>query len=41
MIDQVTNGGNGMPPFKGTLTPKQIQDVSAFVTQKIAKPKRR
>jgi alcohol dehydrogenase (cytochrome c) len=41
VIDQVTNGGNGMPPFKGTLTPKQIQDVSAFVTQKIAKPKRR
>ena len=41
MIDQVTNGGNGMPPVKGTLTPKQIQDVAAFVTQKIAKPKRR
>jgi mono/diheme cytochrome c family protein len=24
-----------MPPFKGTLTPKQIQDVAAYVTQDI------
>jgi alcohol dehydrogenase (cytochrome c) len=34
---QVLNGGAGMPPFKGTLTPKQIRDVTAFVTQKVAK----
>jgi quinohemoprotein ethanol dehydrogenase len=40
VIDQVTNGGGGMPPFKGTLSPKEIQDVSAFVTQKVAKPAR-
>jgi quinohemoprotein ethanol dehydrogenase len=32
---QVTNGGHGMPAFKGTLTAKQIADVTAYVTQKI------
>jgi len=34
---QVTNGGGGMPSFKDTLTQKQIADVSAYVSQKIAK----
>ena len=34
---QVTNGGGGMPPFKGSLTAKQINDVSTYVTQKITK----
>jgi len=29
---QVTNGGGGMPPFKGTLTEQQIQDVAAYVS---------
>jgi mono/diheme cytochrome c family protein len=28
---QVTNGGGGMPPFKGQLTPEQIDDVAAYV----------
>ena len=28
---QVTNGGAVMPPFKAALSPKQIQDVAAFV----------
>ncbi|HVU77687.1 MAG TPA: c-type cytochrome [Gaiellaceae bacterium] len=28
---QVTDGGGGMPPFKGQLSPKQIQDVAAYV----------
>jgi alcohol dehydrogenase (cytochrome c) len=37
VIDQVTNGGGGMPPFKNQLTPKEIQDVSAYVTEKISK----
>jgi alcohol dehydrogenase (cytochrome c) len=37
VVDQVTNGGGGMPAFKGTLTPKQIQDVSAYVAGNIAK----
>jgi mono/diheme cytochrome c family protein len=33
----VTNGGAGMPAFKGQLTPAQINDVAAYVTQKITK----
>jgi hypothetical protein len=35
VVKQVENGGGGMPAFKGTPTPKQINDVSAYVTQKI------
>ncbi len=35
VIKQVTNGGGGMPPFKGTLTPQQITDVATYVTSKI------
>jgi mono/diheme cytochrome c family protein len=34
---QVTDGGGGMPPFGGTLTPKEIDDVTAYVTQVITK----
>ena len=30
---QVTNGGAAMPSFKSRLTPKQIADVAAFVSQ--------
>ncbi len=37
VVAQVTNGGGGMPPFKGTLTSKQIRDVATYVTQKITK----
>ena len=37
VIDQVTNGGGGMPAFKGQLSQQQIRDVSTFVTQKITK----
>ena len=37
VVSQVTNGGGGMPAFKGTLTSKQINDVSAYVTEKITK----
>ncbi len=29
---QVINGGGAMPPFKDTLTPQQIADVSAYVS---------
>jgi len=29
---QVTNGGGGMPPFKGQLTPAQITDVAKYVS---------
>ncbi|HEY3542268.1 MAG TPA: PQQ-binding-like beta-propeller repeat protein [Gaiellaceae bacterium] len=35
VVAQVTNGGGGMPAFKGQLTPKQITDVATYVTQKI------
>jgi quinohemoprotein ethanol dehydrogenase len=35
VLGQVTNGGGGMPAFKGQLTAKQITDVSTYVTQKI------
>jgi mono/diheme cytochrome c family protein len=34
---QVINGGGGMPPFGGTLSPKEIDDVTAYVTQQITK----
>jgi alcohol dehydrogenase (cytochrome c) len=34
---QVENGGGGMPAFKGQLTPQQIADVAAYVTQTITK----
>ena len=31
-VAQVTNGGGGMPPFKGSLTEQQIKDVAAYVS---------
>ena len=31
VVHQVENGGGAMPAFKGQLSAKQIQDVSAFV----------
>jgi len=31
IVTQVENGGGPMPPFKGQLSPKQIQDVAAYV----------
>jgi cytochrome c5 len=31
VVQQVTNGGGGMPPFQGTLSEQEIQDVAAFV----------
>jgi quinohemoprotein ethanol dehydrogenase len=39
VVKQVTNGGSGMPAFKGSLTSTQIQDVAAYVTQKITNKK--
>jgi alcohol dehydrogenase (cytochrome c) len=39
VMKQVQNGGGGMPAFKGTLTQKQIQDVTAYVTQEITNEK--
>lgn len=37
VIGQVTNGGGGMPAFKGTLTQKQIRDVSTYVVEDVTK----
>lgn len=34
-IQQVTNGGGGMPPFGGTLSEDEIKDVAAYVVQEI------
>jgi mono/diheme cytochrome c family protein len=35
VVKQVENGGGGMPAFKGTLSQNDIENVSAYVTQKI------
>lgn len=32
---QVTNGGGGMPAFKGTLSEEEIENVAAYVAQEI------
>ena len=34
---QVTNGGGGMPPFKGQLSPAQIKAVAAYVASTAGK----
>jgi cytochrome c551 len=34
-IQQVTNGGGGMPPFGGTLSEEEIANVAAYVVQEI------
>ena len=31
IVQQVTNGGGGMPPFQGQLSEEEIQNVAAFV----------
>jgi mono/diheme cytochrome c family protein len=33
VLEQVTNGGGGMPAFSGQLSEKQIADVSAYVVE--------
>jgi alcohol dehydrogenase (cytochrome c) len=35
VVKQVENGGGGMPAFRGQLTQQQIENVAAYVTQKI------
>ena len=35
VVKQVTDGGGGMPAFKGQLNDQQIADVAAYVTEKI------
>ncbi len=34
-IEQVTNGGGGMPAFSGTLNEEEIENVAAYVAQEI------
>jgi mono/diheme cytochrome c family protein len=34
-IQQVTNGGGGMPAFQGTLSEEEIENVAAYVVQEI------
>jgi mono/diheme cytochrome c family protein len=34
-IQQVTNGGGGMPPFGGTLSDEEIENVAAYVVHEI------
>ena len=34
-IEQVTNGGGGMPAFAGTLSEEEIENVAAYVVQEI------
>jgi mono/diheme cytochrome c family protein len=34
-IEQVTDGGGGMPPFGGVLDEEEIQNVAAFVVQDV------
>jgi mono/diheme cytochrome c family protein len=31
IVKQIRSGGNGMPPFQGTLDDKAINDVAAYV----------
>jgi mono/diheme cytochrome c family protein len=33
VVEQVTNGGGGMPAFKGDLTPEEIEAVARFVSE--------
>jgi mono/diheme cytochrome c family protein len=33
VVEQVTNGGGGMPAFGGSLSEQQIRDVAAYVVQ--------
>jgi mono/diheme cytochrome c family protein len=37
LLSQIHDGGNGMPPFKFTLTDEQIQDLLRFVREEIQK----
>jgi mono/diheme cytochrome c family protein len=36
-VARVTRGKGGMPSFKGQLSPKQIQDVAAYVSSSAGK----
>jgi mono/diheme cytochrome c family protein len=38
VMEQVRNGGGGMPAFDGALSDQEIQDVAVYVTEEIAQP---
>jgi quinohemoprotein ethanol dehydrogenase len=38
VVDQVTQGGGGMPPFRDQLSNEEIQDVAAYVSEVLAQP---
>ena len=40
LLAQIHDGGNGMPPFKFTLTDDQIQDLLRFVREELQDKKR-
>jgi len=35
LLKQISDGGNGMPPFKYTLDDKQIEDLVRFIREEI------
>jgi len=37
-ITQITNGGGGMPPFKGQLTEQQIRDLAQYIVRVAGRP---
>ena len=37
LLSQIHDGGNGMPPFKFTLTDDEIQDLLRFVREELQK----
>lgn len=39
LLSQIHDGGNGMPPFKFTLTDDEIQDLLRFVREEIQRKK--
>jgi mono/diheme cytochrome c family protein len=39
LLSQIHDGGNGMPPFKFTLTDDEIQELLRFVREEIQKKK--
>lgn len=40
LIKQITNGGNGMPPFKYTLTDDEIRQLLKYVRNELQQQKK-
>ena len=41
LTKQITNGGNGMPPFKYTLTDDEIRQLLQYVRQELQRQKKK